>query len=261
MRLPQPPLRVGQNPRHDVGPCGAAAHGCFPQASRTCWSHSLPCHATLSGPALRAPDRINASTSALSVLVIYCVLAAHNTRRPRDQPPSRPFCLQSSITARSRMVWNNSSRAKRRNHQWTIRQEGVNRKHPQLTAHVRHLLRDYSETSRLVAGRCHTQLLLRPPIGAVVSHDLLRRASSISREYGGGRGTAIDRYYIGDFLARHADDVRGTAHWRSFSAMGMRTTSMLLPQSQKSESRRPRRLVDETARLFPSLENENGICK
>src|SRR5216684_3818977 len=53
------------------------------------------------------------------------------------------------------------------------------------------------------------RLLFWPPIGAVASHDLLRRTSPISREYGADRGTAIDRYYIEGFLARHADDVRG----------------------------------------------------
>jgi hypothetical protein len=59
-------------------------------------------------------------------------------------------------------------------------------------------------------GAAIRRLLFWPPIGAVASHDLLRRTSPISREYGADRGTAIDRYYIESFLARHADDVRGT---------------------------------------------------
>jgi SAM-dependent methyltransferase len=53
------------------------------------------------------------------------------------------------------------------------------------------------------------RLLLWPPFGAVASHDLLRRTSPISRLYGADRGTSIDRYYIEDFLARHANDIRG----------------------------------------------------
>jgi hypothetical protein len=53
------------------------------------------------------------------------------------------------------------------------------------------------------------RLLIWPPFGAVASHDLLRRTSSISRLYGADRGTAIDRCYVEDFLARHANDIRG----------------------------------------------------
>jgi hypothetical protein len=53
------------------------------------------------------------------------------------------------------------------------------------------------------------RLLLWPPFGAVASHDLLRRTSPISRLYGADRGTGIDRYYIENFLGRHANDVRG----------------------------------------------------
>jgi SAM-dependent methyltransferase len=37
----------------------------------------------------------------------------------------------------------------------------------------------------------------------------LRRVSPISEDYGLDRGTAIDRYYIADFLGRHSGDVRG----------------------------------------------------
>ena len=35
------------------------------------------------------------------------------------------------------------------------------------------------------------------------------RATPLSREYGYDRGTPIDRYYIEQFLAAHADDIRG----------------------------------------------------
>src|SRR3954463_5560059 len=37
----------------------------------------------------------------------------------------------------------------------------------------------------------------------------LRRVTPISEDYGLDRGTPIDRYYIDDFLGRHAADVRG----------------------------------------------------
>jgi SAM-dependent methyltransferase len=37
----------------------------------------------------------------------------------------------------------------------------------------------------------------------------LRRLTPISREFGFDRGQPIDRYYIENFLARHADDIRG----------------------------------------------------
>jgi SAM-dependent methyltransferase len=37
----------------------------------------------------------------------------------------------------------------------------------------------------------------------------LRRVTPISADYGLDRGTPIDRYYIDDFLTRHAADVRG----------------------------------------------------
>jgi SAM-dependent methyltransferase len=38
---------------------------------------------------------------------------------------------------------------------------------------------------------------------------LYRRTSPFSRNWGGGRGRIIDRYYIEDFLAEHSDDVHG----------------------------------------------------
>jgi SAM-dependent methyltransferase len=47
-----------------------------------------------------------------------------------------------------------------------------------------------------------------PPPGSL---DLgsLRRVTPISDDYGLDRGSPIDRYYIADFLGRHAGDVRG----------------------------------------------------
>lgn len=47
-----------------------------------------------------------------------------------------------------------------------------------------------------------------PPVGAVDLGDL-RRLTPISRRFGFDRGLPVDRYYIEDFLARHAEDIRG----------------------------------------------------
>lgn len=47
-----------------------------------------------------------------------------------------------------------------------------------------------------------------PPVGAVDFGDL-RRLTPISRDFGRDRGQPIDRYYIEQFLAQHADDVQG----------------------------------------------------
>jgi SAM-dependent methyltransferase len=49
---------------------------------------------------------------------------------------------------------------------------------------------------------------LEIPLGAVRFGDL-KRLSPISRDWGYDRGTPVARYYIEDFLGRHADDVRG----------------------------------------------------
>jgi glycosyltransferase involved in cell wall biosynthesis/SAM-dependent methyltransferase len=47
-----------------------------------------------------------------------------------------------------------------------------------------------------------------PPLGWVrFGH--LRRVTPFSRQFGFDHGLPIDRYYIEDFLARHADDIRG----------------------------------------------------
>jgi SAM-dependent methyltransferase len=47
-----------------------------------------------------------------------------------------------------------------------------------------------------------------PPVGKVNFHNL-RQLSPISRSWGGDRGTPVDRFYIEQFLARHAGDVEG----------------------------------------------------
>jgi len=52
------------------------------------------------------------------------------------------------------------------------------------------------------------QLRYRPPAGWV-RFGSLRRVTPISREFGEDRGRPIDRYYIENFLAHHAQDVQG----------------------------------------------------
>jgi SAM-dependent methyltransferase len=47
-----------------------------------------------------------------------------------------------------------------------------------------------------------------PPPGSVRFGDL-RRLRPLSERFGFDRGTPIDRYYIEDFLSRHAGDIRG----------------------------------------------------
>ena len=47
-----------------------------------------------------------------------------------------------------------------------------------------------------------------PPVGRVHFGDL-RRQSPICSDWGFSRGTPIDRYYLEQFVARHADDIRG----------------------------------------------------
>jgi hypothetical protein len=56
--------------------------------------------------------------------------------------------------------------------------------------------------------RLRRRLLGIPQPGAVDFGDL-RRLAPVSRHFGVDRGTALDRYYIEGFLARHATDVRG----------------------------------------------------
>lgn len=47
-----------------------------------------------------------------------------------------------------------------------------------------------------------------PPVGAVLFGDL-RRLMPISRSWGVDRGLPVDRYYVENFLAGHATDIRG----------------------------------------------------
>jgi glycosyltransferase involved in cell wall biosynthesis/SAM-dependent methyltransferase len=58
---------------------------------------------------------------------------------------------------------------------------------------------------RLRAGR---ELLRRPPVGRV-RFGSFRRLTPISRYFGFDRGQPIDRYYVENFLARHAGDIQG----------------------------------------------------
>jgi SAM-dependent methyltransferase len=52
------------------------------------------------------------------------------------------------------------------------------------------------------------RLTVWPPVGSVRFGDL-RRLKPISRVFGFDRGLCIDRYYIENFLAKHAEDIRG----------------------------------------------------
>ncbi len=59
------------------------------------------------------------------------------------------------------------------------------------------------------AARRHLTRATRwPPVGGIDWGDL-RRREPISRDWGGDRGTPIDRYYIESFLTARATDVRG----------------------------------------------------
>ena len=75
------------------------------------------------------------------------------------------------------------------------------------------------------------QLVGRPPVGEV---RLLRRLSPISATFGFERGQPIDRYYIENFLARHAHDVwgrvleiRGNAYTRRFGGQRVEVSDVL----------------------------------
>jgi SAM-dependent methyltransferase len=63
------------------------------------------------------------------------------------------------------------------------------------------------ETRRALARRAR-QLTAHPPVGRLDFGDL-RRVSPICADWGFSRGTAIDRYYIDRFIARHSGDIRG----------------------------------------------------
>jgi SAM-dependent methyltransferase len=69
------------------------------------------------------------------------------------------------------------------------------------------LRKERQETRRLNREvRRLKQLVGRPPVGEV---RLLRRLSPVSTTFGFERGQPVDRYYIENFLARYAEDVRG----------------------------------------------------
>jgi SAM-dependent methyltransferase len=65
-----------------------------------------------------------------------------------------------------------------------------------------HLAKERQEVLRL------KQRNRRPPVGEVRFGDL-RRLAPVSRNFGMSRGQPIDRYYIENFLGRHAGDIRG----------------------------------------------------
>jgi SAM-dependent methyltransferase len=63
-------------------------------------------------------------------------------------------------------------------------------------------------TARRALMRRAKRLTARPQIGSVRFGDL-RRLSPLCADWGYGRGTPIDRYYIERFLAKSADDIHG----------------------------------------------------
>ena len=75
---------------------------------------------------------------------------------------------------------------------------------------VRHAPRlFFQKIARKLAGRiCRPASDLVPPAGRVRFGDL-RRLEPISRRFGYERGQPIDRYYVENFLARRASDIRG----------------------------------------------------
>jgi SAM-dependent methyltransferase len=57
-------------------------------------------------------------------------------------------------------------------------------------------------------GRQRRKYSVWPPLGWT-RFGLLRRVTPVSRLFGSDRGTCIDRYYIENFLAQHAADIKG----------------------------------------------------
>ena len=70
--------------------------------------------------------------------------------------------------------------------------------------HVRTGLQRFPFVARLLRSNAERE---RPP--GTVKWGSLRRTAPFSRDWGYDRGTPIDRVYIEQFLASHADDVRG----------------------------------------------------
>jgi SAM-dependent methyltransferase len=73
----------------------------------------------------------------------------------------------------------------------------------------------------------------RPPAGHI-DFGALRRLRPISREFGFDRGQPIDRYYIENFLARYASDIRGrvleigdNSYTRKFGGSRVTTSDVL----------------------------------
>src|SRR5829696_5733833 len=73
-----------------------------------------------------------------------------------------------------------------------------------LRERVRLAMQPLRPAARRLVGTADRQ---HPP--GTVNFGSLRRTAPFSRKWGYDRGTPIDRVYIEEFLARHADDVRG----------------------------------------------------
>jgi SAM-dependent methyltransferase len=69
-------------------------------------------------------------------------------------------------------------------------------------------LKSSLKNERREVRRLKKQSERTPPVGGINFGDL-RRSRPISRDFGYNRGLPIDRYYIENFLAHHAADIRG----------------------------------------------------
>ena len=70
-------------------------------------------------------------------------------------------------------------------------------------------LQTQNQTQEAQNAHSSKQRQRRPPPVGQVRFGNLRRVEPISRQFGFDRGQPIDRYYIENFLARHADDIGG----------------------------------------------------
>ena len=80
--------------------------------------------------------------------------------------------------------------------------------HEQQLQELRSSLEKERQKVRQLTPQVAPQRVHRPPVGQV-SFGNLRQLEPISKNFGYDRGRPIDRYYIENFLDRHANDVRG----------------------------------------------------
>jgi SAM-dependent methyltransferase len=106
-----------------------------------------------------------------------------------------------------------------------------------------------------------TQEALKPRPGAVDFGDLAR-TEPIGRDFGGERGTPIDRYYIEGFLRRNARDVAGrvleigeSAYTRRFGAERVTRADVL-----DVDERNPKTTIVADLASCPELPSEQFDC-